>query len=355
MQLFYRNSLLYKYNSTYYNKVTMNFINKGGVQIISTGSCLPQVTITNNDLSLVVETSDEWIKTRTGIQERRIISNGESLVSLACEASLIATKRANLLPSELDLIILATSTADDLFGTASKIQANIQADNAAAFDITAACSGFLIAFITASQFLMTGAYKNILIIGADTLSQWVDWSDRKTCVLFGDGAGAIILQASTQHNGLIDFNIKTNGEQNHCLNINGLTSETGIKVSELLMNKMSYDYISMNGQEVYKFAISKIPKIILNCLENNNLTINDIDWLLLHQANERILKTIAEKLNIDQNKVLKNLNLYGNTSAASIPIMLDEAVSNRIIKTGDLIIMSGFGAGLTWGVALIRW
>lgn len=333
----------------------MNFMHKGGVKIVSTGSCLPEVKISNNDLSHIVDTSDEWIRSRTGIQERRIISNSESLISLACEASLIATQRAKLAPDELDLIILATSTADDLFGTASRVQANIQAKNAAAFDITAACSGFLIALITASQFLMTGAYNNILIIGADTLSQWVDWNDRKTCVLFGDGAGAVVLQRSNQYNNLIDFKIKTNGEQNHCLNIHGSFHEIGIQISDLKLRHMSYDYISMNGQEVYKFAISKIPQIISNCLEKNNLTANDVTWLLLHQANERILKTISDKLNIDETKVLKNLNLYGNTSAASIPIMLDEAVSSNMIKPGDLIVMSGFGAGLTWGVALIRW
>uniref|UniRef100_A0A1C9CDU2 Beta-ketoacyl-[acyl-carrier-protein] synthase III n=1 Tax=Porphyridium sordidum TaxID=28024 RepID=A0A1C9CDU2_PORSO len=333
----------------------MNFIHKNGVQIISTGSCLPKVKVSNKDLSYIVGTSDDWITTRTGIQERRVISQDESLLSLSCEASLIAIKRAKLIPSDLDLIILATSTADDLFGTASKIQAEIEANNAAAFDITAACSGFLIAFITASQFLMTGAYKNILIVGADTLSKWVDWSDRKTCILFGDGAGAMIIQASNQYNNLIDFDIKTNGKKNHFLNINSLQNSTGITLSDLSMNKMSYDYISMNGQEVYKFAISQIPEIISNCLKSNKLTTDEVDWLLLHQANERILKTISEKLNISQSKVLKNLNLYGNTSAASIPIMLDEAISSKLIKTGDLIVMSGFGAGLTWGVALIRW
>ena len=330
-------------------------MHKYGIKIISTGSSLPKLKISNDELSNIVDTSDDWIKSRTGIQERRIISKDESLLSLTTTAAELAISKANITASELDLIILATSTADDLFGTASKIQASIKADNATAFDLTAACSGFLIALITASQFIMTGAYKNILIVGGDTLSRWVDWNDRRTCVLFGDGAGAMLIQASDQNN-LIDFYLRSNGKQNHFLNINEKKMDNlNFGDPQFFNKKSSYEYLSMNGQEVYKFAISKIPAIIMDCLNKNNITVQEVDWLLLHQANERILKTIADKIKLDYTKVLKNLNLYGNTSAASIPIMLDEAIQTERIKSNDLIVMSGFGAGLTWGVALIKW
>lgn len=331
----------------------MNVLDTHGIAIIGTGSCVPSLCITNEDLSQIVDTSDDWIKTRTGIKSRRIKSNDESILSLASQAGFKAIKNANLDPKDIDLIILATSTPEDLFGSASKIQALLNASNSLAFDLTAACSGFLLAFITAAQFLNNGKYKNALIIGADVLSDWVDWTDRKTCVLFGDGAAAVVIQIS-QENSLIDFQILTDGYQSKHLNISSSTLE--IQSSKLFnFNKRQYHFISMDGKEVYKFAISKIPALIKECLEKNQLTVEDIDWLLLHQANERILKAVADKLGVKHNKILQNLDNYGNTSAASIPLMLDEARTLNKLQKNDLIIMSGFGAGLTWGVALIRW
>jgi 3-oxoacyl-[acyl-carrier-protein] synthase III len=331
----------------------MNSLNTQGVAIIGTGSSVPSMCITNNKLSTIVDTSDDWITSRTGIKERRIISSEESIVSLASVASLEAIRNAKLDPQDIDLIILATSTQEDLFGSASKIQASINATNSLAFDLTAACSGFLLAFITAAQFIMNHQYNTALVIGADILSEWVDWTDRKTCVLFGDGAAAVVITRSTE-NSLIDFKLLTDGKQSNCLNI---SSNTEIINSNSLFEtkKKYYNFISMEGKEVYKFAVSKIPIVIEECLKKNNLNPEDIDWLLLHQANERILKAIADKLGISHNKILKNLNKYGNTSAASIPLMLDEAIKLHKIKKNDLIIMSGFGAGLTWGVALLRW
>nr|YP_010330134.1 3-oxoacyl-acyl-carrier-protein synthase 3 [Porphyridium aerugineum]UNJ17850.1 3-oxoacyl-acyl-carrier-protein synthase 3 [Porphyridium aerugineum] len=331
----------------------MNLLDTQGVAIIGTGSCVPSMCITNNDLSKIVDTSDDWITSRTGIKQRRIKSADESILSLASEAGLRAIKNAKLESKDIDLIILATSTPEDLFGSASKIQALLDARNSLAFDLTAACSGFLLAFVTAAQFLATHKYKNALIIGADILSDWVDWTDRKTCVLFGDGAAAVVLQASN-NNSLIDFKILTDGNQSKYLNISSNTEK--IQSNHFFdSKKRSYNFITMDGKEVYKFAVSKIPTLIKECLENNQLTVEDIDWLLLHQANERILKAIADKLGISHDKILQNLNNYGNTSAASIPLMLDEAINLNKIKKNDLIIMSGFGAGLTWGVALIRW
>uniref|UniRef100_A0A1X9PUL0 Beta-ketoacyl-[acyl-carrier-protein] synthase III n=1 Tax=Flintiella sanguinaria TaxID=101926 RepID=A0A1X9PUL0_9RHOD len=332
----------------------MNSLNNThGITIIGTGSSIPEMCITNDDLSHIVDTSDSWITTRTGIKQRRVVGENDSIVSLSVKASLQAIENANIKAEDIGLIILATSTPDDLFGTASKIQAAIGATKCFAFDLTAACSGFLLGFITAAQFLKNGSYKHALVVGADVLSEWVDWSDRTTCVLFGDAAAAVVLEQS-ENDSIIDFEIHTDGTQSHNLNIK---SNKVLKIckKDMFLNKSQYEFLSMNGKEVYKFAISKIPKIIKECLDKNQLTSKDIDWLLLHQANERILEAVAEKLEIDSNKILKNLDKYGNTSAASIPLMLDEALRSKKIKNNDLIVISGFGAGLTWGVTIIKW
>uniref|UniRef100_A0A1Z1XAU6 Beta-ketoacyl-[acyl-carrier-protein] synthase III n=1 Tax=Compsopogon caeruleus TaxID=31354 RepID=A0A1Z1XAU6_9RHOD len=315
-------------------------------------SYLPNNIISNEIISQMVDTSDEWIKSRTGIEERRICKDDYSLVDLGSNAALEAIKKGNIDPAEIDLIILATSTPDDLFGSAAKIQYRIKAFNAAAFDITAACSGFIIGIITASQFINTGIYKTVLVIGADVMSKFVDWQDRSTCILFGDGAGAAILKSTIKQH-ILGFQIKTNGE---------LNSELTLSSKDLLQQNIAiqvfnrqYNFIQMNGKEIYKFAISKVPEAILNCLNTYQIQIEDIDWLLLHQANIRILKAIGEQLSIPQNKILNNLYKYGNTSAASIPIALDEAILENKIQDNDLIIMAGFGAGLTWGTVIIKW
>jgi 3-oxoacyl-[acyl-carrier-protein] synthase III len=324
-----------------------------GIAIIGSGSAVPATSLHNQELTQLVETSDEWITTRTGIRQRRLANSTDSLSSLATAASIQAIASAGITPGDLDLILLATSTPEDLFGSACKIQAELGATQAVAFDLTAACSGFVFGLVTAAQYIRTGAYRNVLLIGADILSRWVDWQDRRTCVLFGDGAGAVVMQANNSDR-LLGFALKSDGTQNHYLNLayQGTSQEIipGVNVTQ-----GTYQPITMNGKEVYRFAAQKVPEIIDKALFAANLTVDQIDWLLLHQANQRILDTVAQRLNIPDHKVISNLANYGNTSAASIPIALDEAVREGKIKTNDIIAASGFGAGLTWGAAIFQW
>lgn len=328
---------------------------KQGSFIVSTGSAVPDFTINNYQISQIVETSDEWILARTGISERRLLTDcSHSVIDLAAEASKEALEKINMDPLKIDLIILATSSPNDLFGSASQLQSRIKAFNAVAFDLTAACSGFVIALITAAQFLQNGNYENILIVGADVLSKWTNWSDRSTCILFGDGAGAAILQScSPQSNEILGFHLSTDGNYSDQLSLsyqNQYNPHPSLKLAQ-----GSFNYIQMNGREVYKFAISKVPESILLCLNSLNLSVDDVNWLLLHQANDRILKTVADKLSISSNKIISNLNKYGNTSAASIPLVLDQALCEDKISKGDIVVLSGFGAGLTWGTVVLRW
>jgi 3-oxoacyl-[acyl-carrier-protein] synthase-3 len=261
---------------------------------------------------------------------------------------------AGITAAELDLIILATSTPDDLFGSACQIQSLIGAKKAVAFDLTAACSGFVFGLITASQFIRTGVYQNVLLIGGDILSRWVDWGDRTTCILFGDGAGAVVLQAQPEGDNLLGFEMCSDGTQNGCLNLE-FAGKSQTLNSEIVISKGGYQPITMNGKEVYRFAVAKVPEVIEKALYRANLNTSDIDWLLLHQANQRILDAVAKRLKIAPEKVISNLDKYGNTSAASIPIALDEAVREGKVKPSDVIAASGFGAGLTWGAAIFKW
>lgn len=321
-----------------------------GASIMSTGSSTPHTRISNHDLSKIVDTSDEWISHRTGIQERRVIKPSESIIDLAFFASQEALQKAKIDPNELNLIILATSSPNDLFGSATQLQARLGASQAVAFDITAACSGFVMGLITASQFIRTGAYQTVLVVGADILSHWVDWTDRTSCILFGDGAGAAIVQSSSNNN-ILGFQLNSDGRYANQLSIAYQPKQTPI----LKNQSTKYDYIYMNGKEIYKFAVSKVPESIKECLDNSNLSINEIQWLLLHQANQRIIDAVAKKLDIPQHKIISNLQNYGNTSAASIPIALNEFLQENKIRNGDLIIIAGFGAGLTWGTMIIKW
>nr|YP_010865366.1 3-oxoacyl-acyl-carrier-protein synthase 3 [Campylaephora boydenii]WGT74071.1 3-oxoacyl-acyl-carrier-protein synthase 3 [Campylaephora boydenii] len=326
-----------------------------GACILTTGSAVPDSTISNHDISQVVETSNEWIVTRTGIKERRLLTGcNQSVIDLAVLAAQRALRKINMNPEEIDLIILATSSPNDLFGSASQVQAQIKAVNSVAFDLTAACSGFVLGLVTAAQFLQNGAYNTVLVIGADVLSKWIDWEDRSTCILFGDGAGAVIVQAcSSLNNGILGFNLNTDGNYSHQLSIS--YKENRLVNFKPPIMQGAFDYISMNGKEVYKFAVSQVPLSILKCLQKLDINLDKVDWLLLHQANERILKAIADKLSIDLIKVISNVSKYGNTSAASIPLALDEALQQNKIKKNDLIVISGFGAGLTWGTVIIKW
>ena len=322
--------------------------------IIGCGSAAPQAILTNQKLSQIVETSDEWISTRTGMKQRHISSPTESLSQLSAQAAKNAIAMAGLEPTDIDLIILATSTPDDLFGSASKVQGLIGAKRAVAFDLTAACSGFVFALITAAQYIRTGVYKNVVVIGADVLSRWVDWSDRTTCVLFGDGAGAVVCQGTETSDRLLAFEMYSDGSQNNCLNLayqsqsksitEGITAELG-----------GYESVTMNGKEVYRFAVAKVPEAIGKAMFRAGLSIEDIDWLLLHQANQRIMDAVAKRLKLPKEKILSNIAEYGNTSAASIPLALDAAVREGKVKPGDTIAASGFGAGLTWSAAIFQW
>uniref|UniRef100_A0A1C9C7Q0 Beta-ketoacyl-[acyl-carrier-protein] synthase III n=1 Tax=Rhodymenia pseudopalmata TaxID=31502 RepID=A0A1C9C7Q0_RHOPU len=326
-----------------------------GARILSVGSAVPNLSINNHKISEIVETSDEWIVTRTGIKERRILTGvNKSVVDLAALASIRALKKISMKPKDIDLIILATSSPNDLFGSASQLQHQIGANKAAAFDLTAACSGFVLGVVTASQFIQNGSYNNILVVGADVLSKWTNWSDRSTCILFGDGAGAAIIQScSKRQNGILGFQLNTDGQKSDQLSIayrNNVLADAKWPTS-----KGEFEYIHMNGKEVYKFAVSKVPSSILDCLDSLKISVQDVNWMLLHQANERILNAVAEKLGITSDKIIANLRKYGNTSAASIPLALDEALQQSKINKNDIIVMAGFGAGLTWATVVIQW
>ena len=325
-----------------------------GVAITGCGSATPEQFLSNEELSQIVETSDEWIKSRTGIGKRHLADQSVSLSQLAAQAAIKALEMAQVSPRDIDLILLATSTPDDLFGSAAQVQSQIGANRAIAFDLTAACSGFLVALVTATQFIRTGTYRNVLVIGADVLSRWVDWNDRATCVLFGDGAGAVLCQANDTKDNILGFELHSDGSQNGSLNLAYEGEELPLKEG-IRVQKGTYKPLTMNGREVYRFAVAKVPEVIEKALYRANLTTSDIDWLVLHQANQRIMDAVSERLKLPPEKVISNLSEYGNTSAASIPLALDEAVRSGKVKKGDIIASSGFGAGLTWGGIIFRW
>lgn len=324
-----------------------------GIVITGSGSAVPTMALSNQELSQIVDTSDEWITTRTGIRQRRLAAPPQSLLDLAVPAAEAAIAMAGLAATDIDLIILATSTPDDLFGSASLIQARLGATQAVAFDLTAACSGFIFGLVTGAQYLRAGTYQNALLIGADILSRWVDWGDRRTCVLFGDGAGAVVLQAADRDR-LLGFELRSDGTQNACLTL-AYQGDPQSLTGPVTVAKGTYQPIAMNGQEVYRFAVKRVPEVIEKALYRAARSVEHIDWLLLHQANQRILDAVAQRLNIPAEKVLSNLAQYGNTSAASIPIALDEAVRQGKIQPGDTIAAAGFGAGLTWGAVIFQW
>ena len=323
--------------------------------LVGSGSAVPAASISNTQLSGRVETNDEWIRTRTGIGARRVAGPEESLTTLATRAGQAALDHAGWRAEDLDLILLATSSPDDLFGTAPRIQGALGATKAVAFDLTAACSGFLFALITANQYLATGAMRRALVIGADQLSRWVNWDDRSTCVLFGDGAGAVAVEACpSPETGLLGFRMRSDGSRNGCLTLAKTNTHEPL-LDGLSAQKGGFAPIQMNGQEVYKFAVREVPAILAELLEATGTSPDQLNWLLLHQANQRILDAVAQRFSMPQEQVLSNLAHYGNTSAATIPLMLDEAVKDGRVQPGHLLASSGFGAGLSWGGALLRW
>jgi len=328
--------------------------NQIGVSFKGSGSYVPDQILTNQQISQKVDTSDEWIKSRTGISERRISSLEDNVTEMGYKAALTAIEMADWDIKTIDLILLATSTPHDLFGSAPSIQSKLGACNAVAFDLTAACSGFLFALITASQFLKGGSFKRAIVIGADQLSSFVDWNDRRSCILFGDGAGALAIEAVDEFDNFIGFNMRTDGGRGSFLNLPSKNIKDSIFDNIDFLNG-GFSAIEMNGQEVYKFAVKEVPIILDKLFKKNNYSSHEIDWLILHQANQRILDSVGDRLKIPREKILSNLEKFGNTSAATIPLMMDEAIRNNKIKQNDIIATSGFGAGLSWGAALIKW
>ena len=322
-------------------------------KIISTGSYLPERILTNFDLEKIVDTSDEWITERTGIKERRIASENQAASDLAYEASRSALEKASLKAEDIDLLIAATVTGDMPFpSTACIIQHRLGAKNAAAFDINAACSGFLYGLYVADSFVRSGMHKRVLIIGAEVLSKITDWEDRTTCVLFGDGAGAAIVEPTEEERGIISMHINSDGSMWDLLHIPGGGSR--YPVSKDSLDKRLH-YIKMKGNETFKVAVRTLEDLVLRILKDNKLDPSQLSLLIPHQANLRIIQATADRLGLPMDKVLINLDKYGNTSAASIPIALDEAVMTGRIKDGDYILLEAFGGGLTWASALIKW
>lgn len=323
------------------------------VGIIGMGSYVPLTIMTNQDLEQRMDTSDQWIVERTGIHERRIAAENEATSDLATKAAYKALEDAKITAAEIDLIIVATGTSDMAFpATACLVQDNIKATNAAAFDISAACSGFIYALVTGSQFIKAGIYSKVLVIGAETLSRIVNWEDRNTGMLFGDGAGAAVLGETPEGYGILGVDLGSDGSGGELLKVPASGSRFPATMETILQKQ---HFIHMNGNEVFKFAVKIMGETTRRALENANLTSNDITYLVPHQANIRIIRSAAKRLGLPMDKVVVNVEKYGNTSAASVPIALDEAVKSGTIKSGDIVALVGFGGGLTWASSIIKW
>lgn len=322
--------------------------------IVGWGMSVPESILTNEDLEAILETSDEWIQTRTGIKQRHIANERESTAQLGLKAAQRALAITDIMPGEIDLIIVATSTPENIFpSTASLIQHWLGANNAGAFDLSAACSGFVYGLDMAAQAIRSGSIQTAIVIGAETMSRVMNWQDRGTCILFGDGAGAVVLQGRQSEGGVLATVLRSDGSGNELLGIptiGNLEIRSNNGLSDRKLHKMY-----MSGSEVFKFAIRVIGDSIKQVVEQAELTLNDISLVIPHQANARILQAAARSLNMDPQLFMSNLDRYGNTSAASIPIAMCEAIQEGRIKKGDHIVFIGFGGGLTWAASLIRW
>ncbi|GGF70896.1 3-oxoacyl-[acyl-carrier-protein] synthase 3 [Terasakiella brassicae] len=317
-------------------------------RILGCGSYLPEKIVTNDDLAKFVDTSDDWITARTGIKQRHMVTDGELTSDLARKAALNAIEHAGIDVQDIDLIVLGTTTPDNTFpSTATKVQAQLGLTHGFAMDVQAVCSGFMYALATADSFLKTKQAKTALVIGAESFTRLLDWEDRTTCVLFGDGAGAVILRAeeeTAESSGILSTHLHSDGRYQDILMVDGGPSST-----------QTTGYVRMAGKEVFRHAVVNLAEVVKEALAANDLTADDIDWIVPHQANKRILDGTAKKLKVDPNKVVVTVDKHANTSAASIPLALDEAVRDGRIKRGDLLIIEAMGGGLTWGSALIRW
>jgi len=319
-------------------------------QILGCGAYLPETIVTNAELAKRVDTSDEWIRERTGIRQRHIAKDGEKTSDLAVEASRRALRAAGIDAGELDLVICATTTPDLTFpATATAIQARLGMNRGAAFDVQAVCSGFIYGMAVADSFIKTGMAKTVLLVGAETMSRLMDWTDRTTCVLFGDGAGAVVLQAAegegtNADRGVLNTKIYSDGRLSHLLYVDGGPSST-----------QTTGHLRMEGKEVFRHAVTNISASIVDSADAAGIAVSDIDWFVPHQANQRILDGTARKLRIDPAKVISTVAFHGNTSAASVPLALATAVADGRIKKGQLVLLEAMGGGFTWGASLIRW
>jgi len=318
-------------------------------KIIGTGSYLPEKILTNDDLAKMVDTTDEWIVERTGIKKRHIAKEGQSTCDLAEIAAKRAMEMAGKTADEIDLIVFATTTPDLIFpGTACLLQAKLGISGCAAFDVQAVCTGFIYALGIADKFIKSGTHKCALVVGAETLSNIIDWTDRGTCILFADGAGAVVLEES-EESGILSTHLHADGKYADLLRTKGGISQD----KDILYAGEAY--VEMQGNEVFRMAVNTLGRIVDETLAFNNMEKSDIDWLVPHQANIRIIKATAKKLKIDMDHVVVTVNEHGNTSAASVPLALDTAVRDGRIKRGEIIMLEAFGGGFTWGSALIKW
>jgi len=315
-------------------------------RIIGTGSYLPEKILTNQDLESMVDTSDEWIRTRTGIERRHIAAEGQMASDLALEASRNVIEAADIQAKDIDLVIVATTTPDMIFpSTACILQSKLGMSNGPAFDVQAVCSGFIYALATADMFISSGKARNALVVGAEVYSRIMDWNDRSTCVLFGDGAGAVILTRD-QKPGILSSHLHADGSYSQVL-----SAPASIHSGKI----QGTPFITMEGGTVFKFAVKVLEEAALEALQANQLQPSDIDWLIPHQANIRIITSTAKKLGIPEEKVVATVSQHGNTSAASVPLALDQAVRDGRIQPGQHIVLEGVGGGFTWGSVLVRW
>lgn len=316
-------------------------------RIRGVGRYLPQKVLTNQDLERMVNTSDQWIQERTGIRERRIAADDETASTLGIEAARAALASAELDPKDLDLVIVATSTPDGMFpAAASRVQHGIGATRAGAFDVNAACAGFMAAIATGSQFIAGGGAQRVLVVGAEVMSRIVDWSDRATCVLFGDGAGAVVLEAS-EAGGILSFKLRSDGSGASLLYVGGPAAARGREQRDF--------YIKMNGPQVFRFAVTALEEIVRDALAAAGLDVCDIDLLVPHQANLRIITSAAKALGLPMERIVTNVAHYGNTSSASVPLALAEAVEAGRLREGDRVVLAAFGGGLVWGAMVLEW
>ena len=333
----------------------MTDLNTFRAVVAGTGAYLPEKILTNQDLEKSLDTSDAWITERTGIRERRIAAEEESSSSMAAKAGKQALEDGRISPEDVDMIIVCTSSPDVLFpSTACFVQNELQAFGSAAYDISAVCSGFIFGLSVAEQYLKTGRYEHILLIGSEVNSRIVDWSDRATCILFGDGAGALLLNRVEQEKplGILSTHIYSDGSLSDLICVPGGIGRTGINKQDIDDKKYS---IKMSGNATFKVAVKRMTEVIQEALEFNGLSIEEVDLLIPHQANERIIRAVAERLKYPMEKVLMNIHKYGNTSAASIPIGINEAWRDGRIQPGETSVLGAVGAGLTWGSAVIKW